>query len=158
MQLFLINLTHFGHSQQAYTTMYTEQMYRKYPSTLCIHSSLTDKCTCTSSLSAQIAWQPSPTNIRQVYVYHRRYALPPYSVFGFIEIVDSLERDDLWGIVVAQSAENDTIPQCLLKLCGRRNLIFNTGFNPPGERERERERDREREREREREKFNTNKS
>jgi hypothetical protein len=57
----------------------------------------------------------------------------PYSVLGFIEVVDSSERDHLWGIVVAQSTENDTISQCLLKLRGRGKLIFNTGFNPPRE-------------------------
>lgn len=55
----------------------------------------------------------------------------PYSVFGFIEVVDSPEWYDIWGIVVAQSTKNDSISQCLLKLCGRGKLIFNTGFNPP---------------------------
>ena len=56
----------------------------------------------------------------------------PYSILGFVEVIDSLHRQHLRGIVVTQTTEDDTISQSLLQLCGRREFVFYAGFNPPG--------------------------
>jgi len=47
-------------------------------------------------------------------------------VLSFIQVIDSPQGEDIRGIVVPQFAQNDAIPQCLLQLCGRGELLLNT--------------------------------
>lgn len=60
---------------------------------------------------------------KQVETSLHKYTISQFGtdlVLYFIQVIDSPQGEDLWGVVVPQLAENDAIPQCLLQLCGRR--------------------------------------
>jgi len=56
-----------------------------------------------------------------------------YPITGLVQIVDLSEGDDFRGTIPAQLAEDDTIPECLLQLCGGRQLLLRTRLNPPAD-------------------------
>ena len=46
-------------------------------------------------------------------------------VLGLVEIIDLLEWQHLWGIVVAELAQDNTIPECLLQFSRRGKFLVN---------------------------------
>ncbi len=58
------------------------------------------------------------------------YVARIYLILRLVKIVDPLEWDHCGGVVVAQSTEDHSIPQSLLQLCCRGQLVLNTRLYP----------------------------
>lgn len=52
-------------------------------------------------------------------------------IAGLISVVDPFHRHHLWGEKVGKFAEVDPVPQPLLQLCGRGQVLLQAGFHPP---------------------------
>lgn len=53
-------------------------------------------------------------------------------IAGLISVVDPFHRHHLWGEKVGKFAEVDPVPQPLLQLCGRGQVLLQAGLHPPG--------------------------